>query len=280
MRIFVAGCGFTGARILEQLRVAGHELWGMNRSGGILAGIPVLKGDVLAEGGLEALRELPEMDLLISTLSGTGLLDPEAYRSLYVDGPRRIGRALKWRGPSTCWMLGSTGVYGIEDGGWVTEQTPTEPLHAAGKVQVEAEKAVGSAFERSCILRLSGLYGPGRTRLIRQALRQGPYLKPELWANQIHREDVAGLVAFLAAKLPEPPPVLLVSDRQPARRKEIFDWVRAELKRPEGCYDEDHPQRAGVNRGNKRVDSSLMQSLGYEWTFPTFREGLTPLLRD
>lgn len=278
MRILVVGTGFTGSRILRSLTQAGHEVWGFNRSGTFEPEIPVLVGDVLAENGLDVLSALPEIDLLISTLSGSGQKDPALYRSIYVDGPRRILDQLRWRENSQVWMLGSTGVYGVEDGSWVDEETPTEPIHPAGKVQVEAEQALQSCCDRSCVLRLSGLYGPGRTRLIRQALRKRPFLKPELWANQIHAGDVAGLVRFLVEQASPPPPVLLVSDTEPALRKTIFDWVRKEQQLPDGLFDEDHPQRAGADRGNKRVNSAKMQALGYTLQYPSFREGLGELL--
>ncbi|WFB36065.1 NAD-dependent epimerase/dehydratase family protein [Kiritimatiellota bacterium B12222] len=278
MRILVAGTGFTGSRILHQLMSSGHEVWGLNRQGRCEGGFPVLPGDVLAEKGLASLSVLPEMDLLISTLSGTGQQDPAAYRSVYVDGPRRIMDQLRWRAEREAWMLGSTGVYGMRDGAWVDEETEVEPMHRNGEVQVAAEEALRNAADRCSILRLSGLYGPGRTRLIRQALRKRPYLKAEIWSNQIHADDVAGLVTFLVDRDAAAPELLLVSDKEPAQRQEIFSWIRQEMNLLEGVYDEDHSLRAGADRGNKRINSQKMQALGYPLRYPTFRQGLKPLL--
>ncbi|MDF3128411.1 NAD-dependent epimerase/dehydratase family protein [Kiritimatiellaeota bacterium B1221] len=275
MRILVAGTGFTGSRILTALRKSGHEVLGLNRRG---EGSGILAGDVLVPESLKKLKTLPAFDLLISTLSGSGQRDPERYRSIYVDGPRRMMDQMIWRGAPQVWMLGSTGVYGVGDGRWVDETTPAEPVHRTGQVQVDAEQALQAHCDQTCVLRLSGLYGPGRTRLIRQALRKRPFLKPELWANQIHADDVAGLVAFLVDRETAPPTRLLVSDCQPAPRKEIFEWVRKEMNLPEGLYDEDHPVRAGADRGNKRVDSSKMQALGYKLKYPGFRDGLGELM--
>jgi nucleoside-diphosphate-sugar epimerase len=282
MRILVAGTGFTGSRILQALKQAGHEVAGLNRRGVLpeFPGMPMLRGDVLSADSLRALASLPPIDLLISTLSGTGQQDPALYRAVYVDGPRRLMEALRWRGESQIWMLGSTGVYGVADGSWVDEETPAEPLHRNGEVQLAAEQALFAACHQSCVFRLSGLYGPGRTRLIRQALRQRPFLKPDLWANQIHADDVAGLLTFLVARDQAPPRLLLVSDHTPALREDIFTWIRKEMNLPEGLYDEDHPRRAGMDRGNKRVNSAKMQGLGYEMKFPTYREGLKPLLAE
>lgn len=279
MRIFVAGAGFTGTRIVNRLHADGHAVICLNRSGNaeVPEGVRRVAGDVLRPETLGSLDGPPPVDLMISTLSGTGLGDPADYRALYVDGPRRIAERLRWTGPSRVWMLGSTGVYGEAGGALVDEDTPAEPLHRNGEVQLEAEQALRNGCDASCVLRLSGLYGPGRVRMVRQALRRRPYFKPDGWANQIHGDDVAGVVAFLASRTEPPPPLLLVSDDRPARRREIFDWIRAETGHPEGCIDEDHP-RAARNRGDKRVDNRRLRSLGAPLRYPGYREGYRELL--
>lgn len=279
MRIFVAGLGFCGERIALRLRESGHEVWGMNRSGvGDLRGVRVLAGDVLTEDGLLSLASAPPMDLMICALSGTGQKDPAAYRRIYVEGPARVADALRWRHARHVWFLGSTGVYGGSDGNWVNEVTPATPSHRAGEIQLEAEAALANAADTVCVLRLSGLYGPGRTRLIRQALRMRPYLKPDIWSNQIHCDDVAGVVGFLAEHPTPPPPLLLVSDDRPALRSEIFDWIRSKTGMPEGCCDEDHPARATRDRGSKRVSNARLRALSFQLQYPDYRSGLTPYL--
>jgi nucleoside-diphosphate-sugar epimerase len=237
----------------------------------------VVKIDVLSKEGLKGLADLPKMDLLISTLSGTGLKDPADYRALYVDGPRRLLEALTWVQTPRVWMLGSTGVYGESEGEWVNEATEPRPLHRNGRVQLEAERVLQAFCDDCSILRLSGLYGPGRERLVRQAMRKRPFLKPDVWSNQIHGEDVAETVAFLVARNCVPPPVLLVSDTCPARRREIFAWVRETCGCPEGGLDEDHPRKATANRGNKRICTDKLKSLGVSLRYPTYREGLRDL---
>lgn len=281
MRIFVAGTGFTGSRIANALVRAGHEVTGMNRSGRLrdAEGVRMVAGDVLRAGGLKRLKGLPPMDAMVSALSGTGLSDAAKYRELYVEGPARVVEALSWRTRPGVWLLGSTGVYGQSDGGWVDEATPVAPLHRNGEVQVEAEEALAAAVDTASVLRLSGLYGPGRTRLVRQALRKRPWFKPGVWANQIHAEDVAGVVTFLAERRLWPR-LLLVSDDRPAKRKEIFEWVRETAGCPDGLLDEDHPATRGRSRGDKRVDNRRLRELGATLRYPDYRAGLAPLIRE
>ncbi len=279
MNILVAGMGFAGRAIAAALARDGHGVWGLNRLGtDAPEGARAVAGDVLLPETLRGLSPLPPMDLLVSALSGTGHKDPELYRRVYVEGPARVADALTWSSRRCIWFLGSTGVYGAEDGEWVDENTPANPRHRAGEVQLAAEAALRDAADAHCVLRLSGLYGPGRTRLIRQALRKRPYFKPDIWANQIHRDDVAGVVAALARREARAPELLLVSDDRPAPRREIFDWVRRETGCPEGLYDEDHPARAGRNRGNKRVSNRKLRELDLPLRYPDYARGLRELL--
>jgi len=279
MHIHIAGLGFTGLAIAESLLARGHEVSACNRSGRAgLEGVELRVVDALQTGSCRTLGDLPPADWMVCALSGTGLTDPKAYRALYVDGPRRIAEALPWRGARRILFLGSTGVYGGSDGGWVDEDSEATPAHAAGEVQLEAEVALREAADQHAVLRLSGLYGPGRTRLIRQALRARPFLKPELWSNQIHRDDVAGAVGFLLARPEAPPPLLLLSDDKPARRREIFTWVREQCGCPKGCIDEDHPARATRDRGNKRVSNARLRALGIPLRYPDYTIGLAPYL--
>lgn len=278
MRIFILGLGYTGRQIACELLGAGHEVWGMNRSGeGAPKGTHALAGDARTREGIAHLAGTPPFDVMVSSLSGAGWRDGE-YENVVVKAPSRVVNTLRWRGPRTVLFLGSTGVYGNADGGWVDESTPPHPRHAAGEAQLRAEQALAETTDRYCALRLSGLYGPGRTRLIRQALRMRPCLKPDLWSNQIHRDDVAGIIRFLLERDAPLPRVLLASDNRPALRREIFEWVRRETGAAGGWYDEDHPARSFRDRGNKRVNNAALRSLGYTFRHPTYVEGLAPLL--
>jgi len=281
MNIFIAGLGYCGAPLAIRLRDQGHAVWGLNRSGRApAAGVTAVAADVLRPESLAPLSALPPMDLMVCALSGGGQTDPAAYRTVYVEGPRRIAEALAWRGPRRLWFLGSTGVFGGGDGGWVDEETPVHPHHAQGQVQVDAENALRGAADECCVLRLCGLYGPGRTRMVRQALRRRPFLKPDLWANQIHRDDVVGVVSQLIAREPAPPPLLLVGDDAPALRGEIFEWIRRAAGAPDGWWDEDHPASAIRERGNKRVANRLLRSLGLRLLYPDYRAGYTGLIPE
>ncbi len=111
------------------------------------------------------------------------------------------------------------------------------------------------------ILRLSGP-GPGRAGASGAGRPCGKDpLKPEVWSNQIHGDDVAEVVSFLAGRNCSPP-VLLVSDACPALRKERSSPGCGDLVVVRSGVWIDHPRRASGHRGNKRICTDKLKSLG------------------
>jgi nucleoside-diphosphate-sugar epimerase len=93
--------------------------------------------------------------------------------------------------------ISSVGVYGPSDGDWVDESTPCEPHREGGKASLAAEQVLaGHALgRRGLILRLAGIYGPGRIPLA-EKIRKGEPLpvSPEGYLNLIHVDDAARVV--------------------------------------------------------------------------------------
>lgn len=191
--------------------------------------------------------------------------------------------ALEWIG-----YLSTTGVYGDRGGGWVDESTPPDPGTSRSRRRLEAERGWGLAAEEAeaClqILRLSGIYGPGRSVLDR--LRKGTARRivgPDLVFNRIHVDDIAGAVAAGAAH-PEVEGVINVSDHEPAPPSEVVAYAA-------GLLGMDAPPEVSVRDAdlsgaalsfyeeNKRVRSTRLESaLGYRLRHPTYREGLEAVL--
>ena len=129
--------------------------------------------------------------------------------------------------------------------------------------------------DRGTVLRLSGIYGPGRTRLIDQ-VKGGTAVLPAgpQWTNRIHRDDAAAAIVHLVMDVGSPAPVYLGSDELPVDLGEVLLFLAGELGLP-------HPPRgeATSSRGGaRRVDSSLLRSSGFSFTYPTYREGYRAVL--
>lgn len=277
LRVLIAGCGYVGTALGLRLTAAGHRVWGLRRDPGDLPSpIEPLAADLAAPSSLASLPR--DLDWVVYAAAAGGFSD-ERYRTAYVDGPRNLLAALATAGsaPRRVAFTSSTGVYAQSGGEWVDETSPTEPTHFSGTRLLQGERLFLDSSLPAVVARLGGIYGPGRTRLIEGVLRGEERCAggPPTWTNRIHRDDAAGAVAHLLT-LPDPAPVYLVVDEEPAERCEVVRWIAERL-------GADPPPRGGdpgerTQRSNKRVSSRRLQSSGYRFLYPTYREGYGELI--
>ena len=165
----MVGCGYVGLEVAK-LRIAqGDTVWCLSRSPRVYEGLVSVQGDVTQK---ERLGSMPEgLDAVVYSVSASGFTD-EHYRAAYVDGVRNVLETLRARGEANCRFLfvSTTSVYGQTDGSIVNEESPTEPLIFAGRRMLEAERRVQDSELEHVILRLGGIYGPGRERTVRSVL--------------------------------------------------------------------------------------------------------------
>ncbi len=274
MRLLIAGCGYVGRALGRRLAAQGAEIWGLRRSPETVdpeGGIRPIAADL---SDPTTLRNLPpDLDGVVYSVSAGGST-PEAYRASYVTGLRNL---LEVTTPRRLIFVSSTAVYGDRQGAWTDEDSPAEPDHFSGRILLEAERiALGCAFS-SVILRLGGIYGPGRERLIREVAERRA-LRPAVptFTNRIHRDDVAGAIAHLLA-LERPEPVYLGVDCEPADLGAVSAWIAARLGLP-------RPAEASAvgdgrtSRGSKRCSNARLVASGYPFLYPTFREGYGVLI--
>jgi nucleoside-diphosphate-sugar epimerase len=181
-----------------------------------------------------SLAALPEVDRVFYCV-GFDRTAGVPMRTVYVDGLRRaLGRLLDRAGRLV--YAGSTGVYGQDDGGWVDEDSPTEPRHEAGRVCLEGEAVVrevaGPGGLPAVVLRFAGLYGPGRI-IRREALARGEPIAgdPSRFLNLVHVDDAAAAVAA-ALDRGRPGRTYLVGDDRPVERREYYERAAAHLGAP------------------------------------------------
>lgn len=282
MRVLIAGCGYVGSELGRRLAAAGHEAYGLRRDPSSLpASIRPVAADLGDAGALRAALDaaLPTgFDAVVYAAAADGF-DEARYRAAYVDGPRRLLDALLARGATVrrFVFVSSTGVYAQQDGSWVDEDTPAEPPEFSGRALRDGERAVLAGPYPATVLRLGGIYGPGRTRLV-DAVRTGAARAREgLFTNRIHRDDAAGALAHLLG-LDAPAPLYLGVDDEPAEEPVILDWLADRLGVPRPPRDAAAPRDGLERRGNKRCRNARLRAAGYAFHFPTFREGFAALL--
>jgi nucleoside-diphosphate-sugar epimerase len=277
--VLIAGCGYVGTALGTRLASEGHVVWGLRRRTDALpSSIRPLVADLTVPETLQALP--PGLDVVFYTASADAP-DDEAYRAAYVEGLHNLLRALDHQRQvlRRVFFTSSTGVYAQSSGAWVDETSPTEPAEFSGIRVLEGERLLlGSPFPAT-VLRLGGIYGPGRTRLI-DRVRRGLAVCPEgppLYTNRIHRDDCAGALHYLM-NVDQPDQIYIGVDHEPAEQCEVLRWLAAQLGvSPPGV---EPPSGSEVRRhqSNKRCSNAKLIASGYTFRYPSFRDGYSALL--
>jgi nucleoside-diphosphate-sugar epimerase len=287
-RLVVFGCGYVGAAVAAWAQGRGARVTALTRNPATAetlraTGIEVVVADLAAADWHGAIPGGADW-VLNSVSSGGGGI--EAYRRSYVDGTRSI---VAWAraagGVGTLVYTGSTSVYPQGDGVRVDESAPTDATAERPGLLLAAEAAVLGAAEvcrRTFVLRLAGIYGPGRHHVLDQ-LRSGAGEIAGAGShrlNLVHRDDIVGAVA---ACFTAPPGVgggiFNVADDAPAPKAEVVAWLAAQLGvamprftgEPAGGRRAVTPDRIIVNRRCREV-------LGWRPAYPSYREGYATLL--
>lgn len=286
MRVLIFGCGYVGSALGQELIARGYEVWGVRRSEGSRAeepsGLRIITADVTIP---ETLARIPgRFDLVVNCVAARAS-EPETYRSVYLEGTRNLVQWLTPNPPQLYLYTSSTGVYGQNDGSVVTEDSPVTPDSEAGQILVQTEATLQTAWSAmrfpAVILRLAGIYGPGRGYWLRQFLEGEARIEGDgsRILNMIHLEDVVGS-ALAVIESPHPGEIYNVADDYPSRQLEVMQWLSQHLLKPlppTSAVAGDSSRRRATN---KRVSNhKLREALGYRLKYPSFREGYERELR-
>lgn len=279
--VTLLGCGDIGQRLAARLP-DDTEVVGIRRSACEHPRIDYRQADLSDPDSLHA--SLPQdSDAIVITLTPSEFSD-QGYQRAYVDTVKNLLAALESRTtPRLILFVSSTSVYGQTDGQWIDENSATEPRGYAGKRLLEAEQLLTDSGYITCLVRFSGIYGPGRQRLIQQ-VREGKGAPAgddgALYSNRIHVDDCAGVLAHLMRLMQQPQttdlqPLYLASDCEPSDLGDVKQWLAQQMG-----FGPDHlqPGPQAPSRASKRCRNQRLLDSGYQFQYPTYQQGYRQVL--
>lgn len=291
MHLLLCGHGYLGQAISRDFLAAGWQVTALSRGCGIPAprslsevglpqaspGLLELSCDLSSSAEVSALTVEPDF-IVHCASSGRG--GAEAYRAVYLNGCRHL---LDTFPGVPLLYTSSTSVYAQTDGSVVTEESPAIPDRETGSILRETEELVLS--KGGIITRLSGIYGPGRSVILKKFLTGEALIEEDgrRFLNQIHRDDASAAILHLASHRKskiENRPLFNLSDSQPLSQLETYQHLARTFHRPLPPTGPRDPDR---KRGwtHKRVSNEKLRATGWNPRYPSFldaAESIAPTL--
>lgn len=270
--ILIVGCGDLGLALAEMLRPQSHQLYGLRRQTPSSSDVNWISADVT-----QPLSEpLPPVEQVVFCIAPS-VYNETAYQAVYVEGLKHVLAALAVP-PKHLWVVSSTGVYGSASG-LLDETSSPLPDSPMNQALIEMEAVASEQPFPTTIVRLAGIYGPGRTALLQKA-HEGidPQALTDIWTNRIHRDDAARLLGHLMERRADGQAVeslYLGVDDEPARLSDVMDWLRHKL----GVT---HKDDSVVMRrqSTKQLSNKRLKATGFQFQYPTYREGYSAVIAN
>ena len=274
MRRLVVGCGYLGRRVARLWREAGDDVYattrGCNAAALTAEGLTPLTLDV-TQGVVGA---LPVVDTALFAVGRDRRSSATSF-DIHVQGLRAVLDALPDPAPRVIYVS-STSVYAQDGGEWVDEESACKPTREGGKACLAAERLlVGHARGHDAVvLRMAGLYGPGRVPRSADVTTGRPIAgSPDAFLNLIHVDDAARAVVAAAALGATAYRSFIISDGQPPTRGAYVALLAERL----GVAPP--PFEGGRGHGKRARNERATRELGWQPGYPSYREGLAEALR-
>jgi nucleoside-diphosphate-sugar epimerase len=289
MAKLIFGCGYLGRRAARLWRDAGSRVLAVTRSPSKAAelateGIEPLVGDI---AGGNPFAVPPDISTVLFAVGFDRLPANQSprrasIREVYVGG---LARALAVLPASVkrVMYISSTGVYGNFGGDEVDEDSPCQPTREGGQACLAAENLLRESrfSELAIVLRLAGIYGPGRVPRAENLRAGKPIDAPASgWLNLIHVDDAARIV-LLADERGRPPRTYVVSDGHPVERRAYYEELARLLRAPPPQFVAPAADSPAAQRSasDKRVNPRrLFTELAPALVYPNYRQGLQAAL--
>ena len=274
-KVLIIGCGDLGGTVASQLMALGVQVAGVRQNNKPIPGVELIQADVTQTVSLQRLNDI-SADILIYCVAANGQTD-EQYKMHYVDGLRNV---LATQDKNTnlkhVFFISSTRVYGQQTDAILDESTPAVATDFGGERLLEAEALLQRLSCASTVLRLSGIYGAGRLRMINLAKNPLSWPSQNTWTNRIHRDDAAAFIVFLVKQVFASKPIeacYIVTDSQPSSQYDVLTWIANQMQIKVSV-------KAPPIEGGKRLNNQAMLRTGYQLQYVDFKVGYLALLPE
>lgn len=288
--IFIFGCGYLGSHLAKVLIEQGYSVGALTRNKQTahkllaIGAQEVIVSQIESEDWHSMIKKDYTIILNCVSSAGGGI---DGYRKSYLEGQRSVLNWLKGKVVETYIYTSSTSVYPSDSGEWVDEASETiSGTKCPASILVESEKAIlenSSLFKNYFILRLSGIYGPGRHYLLDQ-LNRGDIIagSGSHYLNMIYLQDIVHMLCELMfGNRSMPSGIYNLSDDEPVIKQELADWLGRKLNIGSPTFDSEKLSKRHLIRNskpkNRRISNQKLRAY-LNLKYPTFREGYQAIL--
>lgn len=274
-KVLIVGCGDLGVELARQLQLEGLKPIGLRRSLNTAHSFECISADVTQPDSLFNLSEL-NPDFLVYCVAATAQTD-ENYRQHYVEGLRHVLNALNSASNlKHVFFVSSTRMYGQKTEALLDENTVPQNMDFGGQRLLEAENLLAQAGQSwgYTALRLTGIYGPGRNRMLTLASHPSDWPAQNTWTNRIHRDDAAAFIVHLINRCISGQPVqdcYVVTDSFPVSQYEVLRWLSKQMGLQNG-------DEIPAVIGGKRMSNQRMLTTGFCLKYPSYQAGYLAML--
>lgn len=290
----IVGCGYLGLALASELLSREITVFGTTRHSGRgkqlhergIQPLYLSVTDLLSTAALKPAASCESLDLYYMVPPGRMDGDPPATK-VVIEGLAHVLGALDAHHVRRAVLVSSTAVYGQSDGSIVTADTPAQPNDPRGELLLQGEELFHRFGAQTHVVRLAGIYGPGRI-VGQRAIAEGAPLigDPDKYLNLIHVEDAARLLIAMMAS-DQTGPVELGCDGAPVKRSEYYTYLAdlMGMPHPRVMDDEAAAKQMGLNverlrrASSKRCDHGpTIARTGWTPRVRSYREGLASLI--
>jgi nucleoside-diphosphate-sugar epimerase len=270
MKVAIIGCGYVGSEVARLWKAAGDEVTVTTTTSekkeqlqAIASEVVILKGNDLPS----LQKVVAEQDIILLSV-GAKQRTPEGYRQAYLETAENLMTAISTSKVKQLIYTSSYGIINNTSGDLVDEKVAVNPVSETSKIMYQTEQVLQKTPTnnlKTCIFRLSGIYGQGR-ELIKIFQKRAGTTQPgtgENYTNWVHLDDIVRAIAFAREKQLQG--VYNLNSDQVLTSKEFFDNLFQAHNLPSITWDSSQPSTRSFNL---KLSNQKLKNAGFKFQHP------------